>query len=715
MNIYFPIDSEEEFNSGFPRLLERLTSVTPFYEMPEFKKASQEEYYKGVQKAIQSMLEEKSLSLAKKMWSDCDTTKNRAFYRSIMESLPLVKAVFHKNKKSTTLSICTLCKSTFTREVGRFICDYFSKWLLPGRTIAVHDVYSSVVSFENLPKRGFFFHEMLVQIENNKDLATIKSNISNLINEMKINILAVSHARRVVSVNALTEEQKKIIIQENISELLDIPSKGYNHNLFEQMQHFLLKASSEERILKIKESLSPLTNLKPQLFERDLFNEMGRFILPTTENFTLNRPLAFVTRIISYSYLLRKRAAHAFISEPNERFAVTKVLRTTLNTSPIKKPVIGLLAAVNYSSDSENFDERHLLAGALALVPQASLVKNSTIHNKREYTGTRIIYLEIEKKEGVFTGKDIKTLQQSLTGEVLSRIESVTDTVFMPRNEEEVLRNILTLGNQLKFPTDLPQVMINFQTQEKKNLLFTVLLVRIENPGVPVINISTKKNRKEIWIKEKEVKTVGLIRKKTPKKAYILEICCPKKTYLRKDFSLDLTRARRDVFAYITETAGEVRDFNGGMIAKQNEVLVELKRMLLSNNFADDFFLENFFYSFTPRFMQCLLPATALKHSFGFLCEAEEHDFNKCIYFIKTITWERYIIITVSTINSSFKEFIEERITLLEFDPSSLAISYTKIHDIPTLSYILNFSDPIQSEKLLKTLVEGIKEWKAKF
>nr|MCH9811502.1 hypothetical protein [bacterium] len=113
------------------------------------------------------------------------------------------------------------------------------------------------------------------------------------------------------------------------------------------------------------------------------------------------------------------------------------------------------------------------------------------------------------------------------------------------------------------------------------------------------------------------------------------------------------------------------------------------------------------------RFMQCLLPPTALKHSFNFLCEAEEHDFNERIYFMKTITWEKYMIITVSTINGSFKDFIEERVSLLEFDPSSLATSYTNLHDIPTLSYILNFSDPIQADRLLKTLVEGVKEWKA--
>jgi hypothetical protein len=193
---------------------------------------------------------------------------------------------------------------------------------------------------------------------------------------------------------------------------------------------------------------------------------------------------------------------------------------------------------------------------------------------------------------------------------------------------------------------------------------------------------------------------------------WALDICCPKKSYLRADYSLDLTSARKDVFSFITSIAGEVRDFNGGMISKQNEALVDLKRTLLQNNFSDDFLVENFFYSFIPRFMQCIIPTIALKHSFLLMLEALEHDFNSAIYFIKTITWERYFIITVSTINQSFKEFIEDKVSNVDFDSSSLAISYTNTHEIPVLSYILNFSNQSQTEKLLKTLVSGIKEWK---
>ena len=711
MNIYFPIETTFEKNEDIP-LLAELTRVIPLYNIPITRRVHLENYHESIQSVITDMLPNVCKEYAEQIRNMRDTQRKRLFYKSIFENCPLIEANFYSEEPRATLSISTLCKSGYTREVGRFICDYFTKWLLPGKSISLSHVHSAVVQFEQSKGRGFFFHEMFIEIDDAKNLAAIKANLPDLIHELKINIIAVSHARRVVSANNLTDDQKRIIVQENISELLDIPSKGYNHNLFEQMQHFLLKASSEEKIATIKKNLAPLIDLNPQVFERDLFNEIQRFILPTKKKFSTERKLSYVTKIISYSYLLRKRAAHAFNATPTDRFAVSKILRTFLNQDEVIKPVVGVLVAVNFSSESELFDERHLLAALITLIPDALAIPDSIIHNKREYTGTRIIYLEIEKSSGIFSKEEVKLLQENLTHEVLSRIESVTNTVFMPRNEEEILRNILTLNNQLKFPTDLPQVMINYQSQEHINLLFTVILVRIEHPGVKPILPKVKGSEKSIYIKELEIKTVGRIRKKTPKKAYILEIICPKKEYLRVDFSLDLTRARRDVFSFLSNIVGEVRDFNGGMIAKQNEVLVDLKRQLLQNNYTEEFSLENFFYSFTPRFMQCILPATSLKHSFLFLQEALEHDFSKCIYFIKTITWERHFIITVSTINQSFRDFIEEEVSQIDFDPSSLATSYTFIHDIPVISYILRFSDSSQSDKLLKTLVEGIKSWK---
>jgi len=49
----------------------------------------------------------------------------------------------------------------------------------------------------------------------------------------------------------------------------------------------------------------------------------------------------------------------------------------------------------------------------------------------------------------------------------------------MPRNEEEVIRNIITLSNQLKASHDLPQVILTFEGQSDTELVFTVIWLRV--------------------------------------------------------------------------------------------------------------------------------------------------------------------------------------------------------------------------------------------
>ena len=51
--------------------------------------------------------------------------------------------------------------------------------------------------------------------------------------------------------------------------------------------------------------------------------------------------------------------------------------------------------------------------------------------------------------------------------------------VFMPRNEEEIMRNIVSLSDQIKYLRDIPQVFITFDEQTTANLFFTIIMVRL--------------------------------------------------------------------------------------------------------------------------------------------------------------------------------------------------------------------------------------------
>ncbi len=710
MSIYFPTELATESQSTCT-IIEELIKITPYEDIPLSKRYHLKNYYRSIESSIRDMLPEPCVKIAQNIYSYRDKKQISNFYRSILENSPVIKARFSNEGKNAFLIISTFCPSIHTGELGRFLSDYFTKWLLPGKILTLDHVHSSIVKFILSPLREFFFHEIFVKIDSTKKLAEIKENIATIIKDIKINILTVSRTRRILSIDNLSHEQKKIIIQENISEFLDIQSLGSNQNLFDQMQLFIQKASSENNTQSIRNHISPLLDKKPQYFKRDLFNELHLFIFPMSKNLKDPRSILYLSRVVSYSYLLQKNITYNSSPEQKGSLVSTKILRTHIKGQEYKK-LIGVITAIGQGVNHEISDENQILVCIHSIIPSAKLIPNSVINSKKNSSEARIIYLEIIKNSGDFSKQEIAQLQNNLTREILSKLGTFNNTIFMPRNEEEVLRNVLTLSNQIKFPSDLPQIMINYRSQEKNHLQFTVIIVRVEHPWLNKITVEPRQSNKKIFIRELEKKTVGMVRKKIKKHAYIIEISSLKKKYLRKDFSLDLISARKEVLDFILSLTGDARDFNGGMIAKQTEVLTDLKRQLFQNNFSDDFCIENFFYSFIPRFMQSILPATSLKHSFLFLQEALQHDFNKCIYFTKTITWEKYFIITVATINQSFRQFIDHKISNIDFDPSSLAVSYTYNQEIPVLSYVLHFSDPIQSEKLLKTLVEGIKLWK---
>jgi hypothetical protein len=203
-------------------------------------------------------------------------------------------------------------------------------------------------------------------------------------------------------------------------------------------------------------------------------------------------------------------------------------------------------------------------------------------------------------------------LKGVLPVEIEARIERLMHPVFMPRNEEEVMRNILTLAKQIKMVGDLPQMMISFERQSEKGLLFTVIVVRLKT-GVSVVVESLLTNTPLVLEKKKEV---GVLRKKTPKEAVVCRVEIPLENCLRKDFSVDFLQARKAVAQQVEQIFGPVRDFNGGMIAKQRENFVALQRLLEGKGEAHFLTLQNFFYALSPAQFSATLDPKILEKLF---------------------------------------------------------------------------------------------------
>ena len=152
-----------------------------------------------------------------------------------------------------------------------------------------------------------------------------------------------------------------------------------------------------------------------------------------------------------------------------------------------------------------------------------------------------------------------------------------------------------------------------------------------------------------------------MLRKKYPKEAAVFKVELPLKEFLREDHSIDLYRARQSILQKLHAIFGEIRDYNGGMISKQNEVFKALEKVLGSVGERHHHLLENFFHSLFPIEKRSLLDPQILKKLFFLLLEKmqTQQDF---------VTKEEDEYCYIITDSHTLEKFQELSTPLISFD-----------------------------------------------
>jgi hypothetical protein len=632
------------------------------------------------------------------------------------EKLPLL-TWNHPFLAPCTLCINLLCHSEYTSGVGRYLCDIVSRWLVPGKFLNISSVRSLNFSFIAHPGASFFFHQVLLDVDTEEQLEIIERNWENLEKEIRLSILTVRHARHVISMKKLSSEQKKALIEENISAIIPSDSRNLEDNIFNQMHNFWLNLSAEDKIQQIQERFSPHVQDRPKIFDASIFQEIKHAILLFGDKFTGLRNLSHISRLISYQYLFRKTLMRLVMQAPEERHLSIKLLKTKLSSRNGQKQasILGILGAMNVLRENELFEERHIVETITHYLPDVRKVENSFILDRRSHDPIRLFYLEIAKVgNGSFSISEIKELQKNLPHALKDSVESVLHPVLMPRNDEEIMRNILLLSQQLKYMSDLPQVIISFNAQTEHSLQFTVILLRILRDNDLSLPDIFKQSKTQLKIEELEVKQVGLLRKRYPKESSVFKISLNKKKFLRKDFTIDLFKARQEASSELNTIFSGIRDFNGGILSKQQEAFLALRSLIDKNSSQKDFLLENFFYSITPPLRQSLIAPASLKTLFLLMQEALETSYKTDLFFLKGQSESNHLLIMAASPTSCIKEELFSLLTKLKIPSSELCCTYVHARGIHCIGYIYQTADPHIRNLLYSTLMSCLKEWQAR-
>ncbi|KKK55650.1 hypothetical protein LCGC14_3072430, partial [marine sediment metagenome] len=272
-----------------------------------------------------------------------------------------------------------------------------------------------------------------------------------------------------------------------------------------------------------------------------------------------------------------------------------------------------------------------------------------------------------------------------------SNMKKLINPIYLTRNEEEILRNIVILTKQLNYVKDIPQVIISFDKQTAKEISFTVILLRLLKKNSPSLKELFSYSKTLIKFSLDESKIVGVLKKKYPKEANVFRLPLNKFDFLRRDHSLDLRKARQNVFTELTNILGKFRDFNGGLLAKQLDAMQNLKKIMPPNKKSSDYLLEEFFYSIKPAVQQSIVDAKILKKLFMMFTKILKKEFkNKNIGQKEDSLSKKDLVETMTEVIKKLpKEKIIKEITVIreggkegEFDDEKVEISEELLSEI---------------------------------
>lgn len=570
---------------------------------------------------------------------------NKLHSESIKETLKAhflsdtpLPAVVKKSKGESFPRIITFYSLSRLRpNAFKFFFEMISKWLVPGERLNV--IFLHALDFKRAEEEVCTLCEVKVRVENEETFNKIEKGFPLIENELRLGLESKYHAMRIQQMKGLNFDDKTAFIQEHIA--------------------------------NISRRLSAH-------FDNDVYAEMQNFFLLAPESFKDARSPSILSRIILSHYLFRKEILK-YLSDNTNRKTIVKIFRMPHS--------IGISVGLSLFMEKEVFEERQFMQAIRHFYPQARAVVGSFLMNRRGQELLTTAYIEI-CKDTPFTIEEIKGLKQDLTRDLKSYVEHLMNQVFMPRNEEEIMRNILTLSGQLKYSRDLPQVFISFDQQSRLNLFFTIILVRIKNDDARAINDLFKGSFLK-YIHDR-TKIVGRLRKKYIKEATVFRVKFNKEDYLRLDMSIDLYKARQAVVNELSRLIGDFRDFNGGMIHKQNELFQRVQTRLNDEKVRySSIMLENFFYSLTPVIMQTILEPQALATLFKMFNDTLKRGLSHSSPFLSKLKSDNdFVYVLFAAHDRSQNDQFYQLIHDFDHTSTELATADLKMNDLILTGYI---------------------------
>lgn len=475
--------------------------------------------------------------------------------------------------------------------------------------------------------------------------------------------------------------------------------------IYEQKEQLL------EHLIKIWERF-------PHKIDETIFKKVDLLFVLTSDEFKEQRSQKHLLKILFFLFFVQKSLRRSVTFFGEKRHLQFRLMPTTLKFPFGSKSALGLLVGICLFDKQEIFEEKHLLLAVQKFLPHVQIIKGSLFLHHDAEDSIRLIYVEFEKKGGgSFSVEEISLLKRELSEELQSRVEKNTPSLFMVRNEEEVMKNILLLGRELDQAPDIPEMIINFEKQLPEALSFTVILVRAVKEGCqPLEEIFHKFTANALFYLERS-QIIGYLEGKYPKEATVFRLEIPlEESFFRADFSINFFLARQRVKSIIAQAIGPIRDFNGGMMLKQGELLSRLKEEFKHIDEKNPLLIENFFYALSPIEKQATLPFNILCYFFEMFLEAAHgKPLNEELPFEwKVSDEEKNLFVVIRSDNFNLFKKLENEIGFLNVK-QNLVFFKINLKNFSVIGFIHKKKSSEISYDFLQKIKKGIDSWKEEY
>jgi hypothetical protein len=205
-----------------------------------------------------------------------------------------------------------------------------------------------------------------------------------------------------------------------------------------------------------------------------------------------------------------------------------------------------------------------------------------------------------------------------------------------------------------------------------------------------------------------DVRIMGYLKQKYLKEAAVLRVTVNKAPFFRPDHSVDLLRARRKIVGGLAETLGKFRDFNGGIILRQDESLKILRQEIGKLSHEKEFLLENYFYSLKPAIMQTIYETALLKKHFELLNTALQLQSEPYKWVAEFV--DKFLLVFVVAKSNSCKEKVLQAIAPLDISTRNLTMSFQQVGELFAMGFILRAESP-EADAFKAAIEAALLEW----